>query len=129
MSMFWLLPQFLLLGGLDGISHESIGLFFIDQGPASMDKYMAHFAIAVLGVGNMGSVLSVFLVDKISSRRENPSWFQDTLNRSRLDNYYWVLAALTTANMVLYILVSIWCHINKGLRSENMEEKEPNNQI
>ncbi|XP_024030021.1 protein NRT1/ PTR FAMILY 5.5 isoform X2 [Morus notabilis] len=125
MSMFWLVPQFLLLGGLDGISHESIELFFSDRGPASMDRYMTHFAMAVFGVGNMGSVLSVFLVDKISSSGGNPSWVQDTLNMSRLDKYYWVLAALTAANLVLYILVAVW-YDRKVLRSEEREAPKHN---
>lgn len=122
MSMFWLVPQFFLLGGLDGISHKSIDLFFSDHGPMSMDRYMNHFAMAVFGVGNMGSVLSVYLVDKISSRGGNPSWFQNTLNHSRLDKYYWVLAALTAANFVLYIFMAVW-YDRKVLKLE--EEDAP----
>ncbi|PON92630.1 Proton-dependent oligopeptide transporter family [Trema orientale] len=128
MSMFWLLPQFLLLGGLDGISRNSIGLFFSSQGPASMDRYMTHFAMAVFGVGTMGNVVSVCLVDKISSRGGNPSWFQDTLNRSRLDKYYWVLATLSAANFVLYILLAVW-YDRKVLRLENVELPKHNQSV
>ncbi|KAL5570339.1 hypothetical protein UlMin_026914 [Ulmus minor] len=121
MSMLWLLPQFLLLGGLDGISQKSIQLFFNNQTPASMDRYMAHFATAVSGVGTIGSVFSVYLVGEISTRGGHPSWFQDTLNRSRLDKYYWVLAALTAVNFLLYILMAIW-YSQKDLRTgEQME--------
>ncbi|XP_021828955.1 protein NRT1/ PTR FAMILY 5.5-like [Prunus avium] len=55
-SIVWLLPQFLLLGGLDGIADNSIGWFFINQVPPSMARYMVLFAIAVFGMGIMGSV-------------------------------------------------------------------------
>ncbi|CAB4284689.1 unnamed protein product [Prunus armeniaca] len=120
MSIFWLLPQFLLLGGLDGIADNSIGWFFINQVPPSMARYMVLFAIALFGVGIMGSVLSVYLVGEISGRGGKPSWFQATLNKSRLDQYYWTLAALAAANLVLYVLISIWYAYN-DLRSEDNE--------
>ncbi|KAF4353351.1 hypothetical protein CsatB_000500 [Cannabis sativa] len=126
MSMFWLLPQFLLLGGLDGISKKSIELFVTNQGPASMDRYMTHFAMAVFGVGTMGSVVSVCLVDKISSIGESHnSWFQDTLNRSRLDKYYWVLATLSAANFVLYILLAV-LYDSKYLRIDEQQMSKSN---
>ncbi|XP_062096777.1 protein NRT1/ PTR FAMILY 5.5-like [Humulus lupulus] len=125
MSMFWLLPQFLLLGGLDGISKKSIELFVTNQGPASMDRYMTHFAMAVFGVGTMGSVISVCLVDKISSSGSHSSWFQDTLNRSRLDKYYWVLATLSAANFVLYILLAV-LYDSKYLRTHDQQVSKDN---
>lgn len=128
MNMFWLLPQFLLLGGLDGISHKSIDLFFSKEGPASMNRYMTLFAKAVFGVGTMGSVISVYVVDKISSRGGNPSWFQDTLNRSRLDKYYWVLATLSAANFVLHILLTNW-YDRKDLRLKDVEVPKSNQSV
>lgn len=68
----------------------------------------------------MGSVLSVYLVGEISGRGGKSSWFQETLNKSRLDQYYWTLAALAAANLVLYVLMSIWYAYNY-LRSEDDE--------
>ncbi|KAM1038172.1 hypothetical protein ACFX2C_032896 [Malus domestica] len=121
MTIFWLLPQFLLLGGADGIAENSIALFFINQVPPSMAQYMVMFAIAVFGAGTMGSTLSVHLVGKISGRGGRSSWFQDTLNKSRLDNYYWTLAALAAANLVFYILMSFWYAYNDS-KSEEEED-------
>lgn len=106
MSIFWLLPQFLLLAALDGISGHSIAKFFADQAPPSMKKYLLFFTDAVLGLGIMSSVLSVYIVGKVSERGGKPSWFQYTLNKSHLDNYYWTLAALSAVNLVLYMLVA-----------------------
>ena len=88
MSMFLLLPQYLLLGALDGISNFSIDCFFSDHIPASMRHYSQFFTCGVIGIGTMGSVLSVYVVGKVSESGGKPSWFQDTLNKSRLDNYY-----------------------------------------
>ncbi|KAK4582524.1 hypothetical protein RGQ29_025638 [Quercus rubra] len=83
MSMFWLLPQFLLLGAVEGIH-------------------------GVIGAGTVGSVLSVYVVGKVSERGGRPNWFQDTLNKSRLDNYYWTLTVLSAINLILYVLVAWW---------------------
>ncbi|CAB4284684.1 unnamed protein product [Prunus armeniaca] len=124
MSMFWLLPQFLLLGGLEGIAEISVDLFLVKQVPPSMYQCMVRFCVAFWGVGSIGGVLSVYVVGEISGQGGKPSWFQDTLNNSRLDQYYWPLAALSAANLVLYILVSIW-YAYKDSRSEDDETAEP----
>lgn len=123
MSMFWLLPQFLLLGGFDGVSEISISCFFIDQFPPLMFTYAAHIVIGVFGVGTMGSVLCVYLVGIISERKGQENWFQDTLNKSRLDNYYWVLTALTAANLVVFIVFAVW-YAYRDSRLGDLEEPE-----
>ena len=106
MSMFWLLPQFLLLGALDGISKYSIDYFFNAQVPESRKCYSKLFSYGVIGAGTLGSVLSVFVVGKVSESGGKPSWFRDTLNKSRLDNYYWTLTVLSSINLVLHIMVA-----------------------
>ncbi|KAM4078834.1 hypothetical protein ACB094_09G070100 [Castanea mollissima] len=108
MSMFWLLPQFLLLGAVDGMSNFSIDQFFTTQAPTSMTRYLKLFSYGVIGAGTVGSVLSVYVVSKVSERGGRQSWFQDTLNKSRLDNYYWTLTVLSSVNLILYVLVAWW---------------------
>ncbi|BFG36359.1 hypothetical protein CerSpe_226330 [Prunus speciosa] len=116
MTMFWLVPQFLLLGLAEELSEKSIVCFFTDRleiktpeedkaTKESKNMYMKIFAQAVSGVGILCGVLSVYAVGEVSARVGGSSWFQFTLNRSRLDNYYWTLAALTAINLVLDLLV------------------------
>ncbi|GMY25463.1 protein nrt1/ ptr family 5.5 [Fagus crenata] len=122
MSMFVLLPQYLLLGALDGISNASIDQFFTNHAPESMRRYSKIFSHAVIGAGTVGSVLSVYVVSKVSERVEGKSWFQDTLNKSRLDNYYWTLTVLSSINLVLYILLA--CCIPIKTVNEASEKEE-----
>ena len=117
MSMFWLLPQFLLLGAVEGISKDCIDRFFTNQAPTSMKCYLQLFSYDVIGAGTVGSVLSVYVVGKVSGSGGIPSWFQDILNKSRLDNYYWTLTVLNSANLILYILVAL-CYTYKDPPSE-----------
>ncbi|PWA97742.1 proton-dependent oligopeptide transporter family [Artemisia annua] len=102
MSIFALLPQFMLLAAVDGIANNSINSFFKHQAPKSVRKYLTYFTKGVLGLGTAASVLSVYIVGKVSERNQKPNWFQYTLNRSRLDRYYWVLSALSAANLVIF---------------------------
>uniref|UniRef100_A0A803M1N0 Uncharacterized protein n=1 Tax=Chenopodium quinoa TaxID=63459 RepID=A0A803M1N0_CHEQI len=106
MTIFWLLPQFALLGGLDGIQRLCAYSFSVDQAPSSMIKYFNLFARGFFGLGVMGSVVSVYIVGMISEAKTGTNWFQSTLNTSRLDNYYWVLATLAAVNLVVYIVVA-----------------------
>ncbi|KAJ0640416.1 putative proton-dependent oligopeptide transporter family, MFS transporter superfamily [Helianthus annuus] len=106
MSIFALLPQFMLLAAVDGIANNSIKGFFWNQTPESMRRYLTYFTNGVLGLGSMASVLSVYVVGKISEKNGKPNWFQYTLNKSRLDRYYWVLAALSAVNLIIYVIVA-----------------------
>ncbi|XP_076941227.1 protein NRT1/ PTR FAMILY 5.5-like [Bidens hawaiensis] len=106
MSIFALLPQFMLLAAVDGIANNSIMGFFRHQTPESLHRYLTYFTKGVLGLGSMASVLSVYVVGKVSEKNGKPNWFQYTLNRSRLDRYYWVLAALSAVNLVVYVVVA-----------------------
>jgi peptide/histidine transporter 3/4 len=108
MSMFWLLPQFFLLGALNGISHNllsdfSIACFFNGEVPDSISSYLRIFSNSVFGIGILGGVLSVYIVGKVK-----PSWFRNTPKGSRLDNYYWTLTIFSCINLVYSILVAFW---------------------
>ncbi|KAL3501684.1 hypothetical protein ACH5RR_036133 [Cinchona calisaya] len=107
MSVFWLLPQYILLAGLDSFYENSVAPFLSDQSPPSMKKYLVYFNPGLSGLGIMGSVLSVFLVGRISQKRGTENWFQYTLNRSRLDYYYWALAVLSAANFFWFLAAAL----------------------
>ncbi|KAH6777717.1 hypothetical protein C2S51_009029 [Perilla frutescens var. frutescens] len=106
MSIYWLIFQFVLLAGLDSFLEKSVAKFYQHQAPPSMTSYLENFVRAVSGLGFMSSSLSVYIVRKISERGGRPNWFQHTLNRSRLDRYYCVLACLSSVNLFVFLFVS-----------------------
>lgn len=122
MSAFWLIPQFVLIGALDGIFENSVTIFFVDQVGPAMKGYALHFSMAVMGLGNLGSVLSVYLTGKVSERGGKTGWFQSSLNKSRLDKYYWTLAWLTAANLGFYIVMAL---LYKYRESELEDQEAP----
>lgn len=106
MSAFWLLPQYILLAGHDSIMENSISGFFSNEASSLMTKNILYMTQGITGMGIVGSVLSVYIVGRVSERGGRTNWFQETLNRSRLDNYYWVLAVLSAANFVWYVFAA-----------------------
>lgn len=141
MSVFVLLPQYLLLAGLDSFYENSVASFLTDQSPPSMKKYLVYLNPGLSGIGVVGSVLSVYVVGKISERGGKKNWFQHTLNQSRLDNYYWVLAVISAVNLVWFVLMAFWFPLRepgsgdemeagndeeKGINDENNEEEAGN---
>ncbi|KAM6552257.1 hypothetical protein CsatB_002065 [Cannabis sativa] len=107
MNLLYLVPQFFLLGGFYGMAYESIERFFKDHEiPPSLEPYMIDSAVGVFGLGNIGSVLLVYLVSKFTFK-EGKSWFNESINTSRLDKYYWLLSVWTSINIVWYLFVSL----------------------
>ncbi|XP_057808085.1 protein NRT1/ PTR FAMILY 5.5-like [Salvia miltiorrhiza] len=127
MNILWLIFQFILLAGLDSFMENSVAAFYNDQSPRSMKndstrRYIKQFIKGVSGLGFMCSVLSVYVVGKVSERGgKTTSWFQFTLNKSRLDRYFWVLAVLSSLNLAVFILVALHYKYQKQDESEQDE--------
>lgn len=62
LSVFWLLPQFVLLGGAEGMFETSAATFFDNYFTISLNKNMLLFSCVVHGLGCIGSILSVHIV-------------------------------------------------------------------
>ncbi|KAL8039207.1 hypothetical protein ABFX02_10G019800 [Erythranthe guttata] len=125
MSVYWLLFQFFLLSGLDSFFEKSVAAFYKCQSPECMKKYLEYFTKGVFGLGYMCSVLSVYVVGKVSERGGKRNWFQFTLNRSRLDRYYWVLAGLGSVNLVFFVVVaSCYRYKNRNAAEDDVAEEE-----
>jgi peptide/histidine transporter 3/4 len=47
----------------------------------------------------------ITLVEVYTSSTGRPSWFSDDMVEARLDNYYWLLAWLSSISLLLYTLL------------------------
>ncbi|KAG7639198.1 Protein NRT1/ PTR FAMILY 5.1 [Arabidopsis thaliana] len=103
MSIFWLLPQYSLLG--IGDVFNAIGLleFFYDQSPEEMQSLGTTFFTSGIGLGNFLNSFLVTMIDKITSKGGGKSWIGNNLNDSRLDYYYGFLVVISIVNMGLFV--------------------------
>ncbi|KAJ7961273.1 Protein NRT1/ PTR FAMILY 5.7 [Quillaja saponaria] len=116
MSILALIPQFVLLGLMEGLAKEGLANFFYNHVPESIRTFSEPFHELVSGIGKFFSIPFVLIFK---------SWFSDTINDSHLDKYYLVLATLSFVLLCIYVY---YC-IKYGYMDDYTEEEngEPNN--
>lgn len=105
MSVFWLAPQFLIIGFGDGFTIVGLQEYFYDQVPDSMRSLGIAFYLSVIGFANFLSSLLITVVDRVTEKA-GKSWLGKDLNSSRLDNFYWLLAAIAAVDLCVYVILA-----------------------
>ncbi|KAL5738596.1 hypothetical protein ACOSP7_031357 [Xanthoceras sorbifolium] len=113
MSIFWLAPQYCLLGLMQGSGIKGLDEFMIDELPKSLKNYASAMnGFVVDGIGNFLGILFVYA---------NRQLFSATMNESRLDKYYLRLMILSFLNMCYYYPISIIYRSIRYARSDTVE--------
>lgn len=105
LTIFVLLPQFVLMGVADAFLEVAKIEFFYDQAPEGMKSLGTSYSMTSLGVGNFLSSLLLSTVSHVTRRHGRPGWILNNLNASRLDHYYAFFAVLNCANLVVFFVV------------------------
>ncbi|OAY78192.1 Protein NRT1/ PTR FAMILY 5.2, partial [Ananas comosus] len=106
LTIFILLPQFVLMGVADSFLEVAKIEFFYDQAPEGMKSLGTSYAMTSLGVGNFLSSLLLSTVSRMTERNGHKGWILNNLNESHLDYYYAVFTALNCANLIFFFFVS-----------------------
>lgn len=106
MSIFWLLPQYVLIGIADVFNAIGLLEFFYDQSPEDMQSLGTTFFTSGIGVGNFLNSFLVTMVDKITGRGGGKSWIGNNLNDCHLDYYYGFLLIVSTLNLGAFVWAS-----------------------
>ncbi|KAI3939116.1 hypothetical protein MKX01_001984 [Papaver californicum] len=102
MSVFWLAPQLIAIGIGDGFAIVGLQEYFYDQVPDKMRSLGIAFYLSVLGASSFLSSFLITVIDHLTERGGRKSWFGKDLNHSRLDKFYWLLAAINGVNLLVY---------------------------
>ncbi|CAM0883823.1 unnamed protein product [Alopecurus aequalis] len=103
MSLWWLVPQYALIGLAEVFSYIGLEEFFYDQVPDALRSVGLALSLSILGVGNYASGALVSVIDWVTTRSGGESWFSDNLNRAHLDYFYWLLAGLGALEVAVYL--------------------------
>lgn len=131
MSVFWLVPQFILGGLSEGFNAIGQIEFFYSQFPKTMSSVgMSLFSVAA-ALGNLLGSLIVKLVENYSKNGDKVNWLSNNFNQGHLDYFYCLLCILNVLNFFYYILCS-WaygpCENKRLANSENVMEEEEDEQ-
>jgi len=106
MSVFWLTPQFFLLGVMDVTSFVGLLEFFYSEASAGMKSIGGAVFFCILGVASWLGSLLIRVVNRATARRGGGTGWLDgaDLDAGRLDLFYWLLAVFGLVSLVLYLL-------------------------
>ncbi|KAF8032591.1 hypothetical protein BT93_D1490 [Corymbia citriodora subsp. variegata] len=106
LTIFFLLPQYALMGVAETFIEVAKIEFFYDQAPEGMKSLGASYYTSSLGIGNFLSSFLLKTVSRITEEHGHKSWILDNLNISHLDYYYAFLAVLAFLNFLVFLVVA-----------------------
>lgn len=133
LSIFWQVPQYALIGASEVFMYVGQLEFFNAQTPDGLKSFGSALCMTSISLGNYVSSLLVSMVMKISTEDHMPGWIPGNLNKGHLDRFFFLLAALTSIDLVVYIACAKWykCIKLEGKSGENDNnedgESEPEN--
>nr|XP_043637425.1 protein NRT1/ PTR FAMILY 8.3-like [Erigeron canadensis] len=105
LSVFWLVPQFFILGGAESFTYVGQLEFFYDEATDGMKSVCGALFLSEIGIGSWVNSALVKIVEKATGTGHN-GWLRDDLNESKLDYYYLILSGISTVNLFVYIWVA-----------------------
>ncbi|XP_022750395.1 protein NRT1/ PTR FAMILY 8.2-like [Durio zibethinus] len=112
MSVFWLLPQFFLIGTAEVFTYVGQLEFFYDEATDGTRSISSAMFLTEIGIGSWLSSAIVKSIERATGG-EQTGWLRNDLDKSRLDYFYWILAAINAANFLDYLWVA-WRYKGKN---------------
>ncbi|KAI3845935.1 hypothetical protein MKW92_028202 [Papaver armeniacum] len=106
MSVWWLAPQYIMIGLADVLTNVGLQEFFYDQVPDSLRSIGISLYLSILGVGSFLSGFLISAIERITGGSSHYSWFSNNLNRAHLDYFYWLLAGLSLLELAAFLYFS-----------------------
>ncbi|KAJ4884382.1 Protein NRT1/ PTR FAMILY 5.11 [Raphanus sativus] len=103
MSVWWLVPQFVIYGVGDVFTMAGLQEFFYDQVPSELRSVGMALNLSIYGAGNFLSSFMISVIDRVTSQSGQASWFDNDLNKAHLDYFYWLLASLSFIGLAFYL--------------------------
>jgi peptide/histidine transporter 3/4 len=114
MSVWWLIPQYVLFGVAEAFTMVGLQEFFYDQVPSDLRSVGLSLYLSIFGVGSFLSSFLISIIEKATGGNGRYSWFANNLNRAHLDYFYWLLAGLSAVQLVAYVCFAKSYIYNRG---------------
>ncbi|XP_051141614.1 protein NRT1/ PTR FAMILY 7.1-like [Andrographis paniculata] len=118
MSIFWQVPQYVLVGASEVFMYVGQLEFFNGQAPDGIKSFGSSLCMASISLGNFVSSMLVNIVMRITTGGNRLGWIPENLNLGHMDRFYFLIAALTAVDFVVYVFAARW------YKAINVEESE-----
>ncbi|KAJ6830933.1 putative protein NRT1/ PTR FAMILY 6.3 [Iris pallida] len=121
-SVFWLVPQFFLVGSGEAFTYVGQLDFFLRECPKGMKTMSTGLFLSTLSLGFFVSSALVTVVHRTTGRGGG-AWLADDLNRGKLYDFYLLLAALCLLNLGAYLLAARWYTRKEGRAAAAVDDE------
>lgn len=104
LSVLWQVPQYFLVGAAEVFAYIGIYEFFYGESPDAMRGVGSALGLLTIALGMLLSSVLLTIVTCLTTRDGAPGWIADNLNRAHIDYFFWLLAAMSAANLVFYVM-------------------------
>lgn len=109
MSVFWLAPQFMLLGAGEVFTYVGQLEFCYQESPLGMRSMSTAVFLCTISFGFFTSSFLVSCVNRLTEQGPHrQGWLVTNLNRARLDYFYSILLGITVVNFVAFVFCARW---------------------
>ncbi|KAH6812944.1 Major facilitator superfamily protein [Perilla frutescens var. frutescens] len=108
LSIFWQIPQYVLVGASEVFMYVGQLEFFNGQAPDGIKSFGSSLCMASISLGNFVSSLLVQMVMGITARNDKPGWIPENLNEGHMDRFYFLIGLLTAVDFVVYVWCARW---------------------
>lgn len=129
LTVFYLVPQFLLVGAGEALTYTGQLDFFLRECPKGMKTMSTGLFLSTLALGFFLSSALVTIVHKMTGSGARGAWLSDNLNMGKLYDFYWLLAVLSSINLGAFLLAARWyvykdCRAGKDIEGVELMEDE-----
>ncbi|KAJ1401563.1 Proton-dependent oligopeptide transporter family [Sesbania bispinosa] len=119
LSIFWQIPQYVLVGVAEAFVYVAQMNFFTSQIPDGLKSLGMGLSMSSSALGSYVANTILTVVMKITSSHGQPGWVSPNLNEGHLDRFFFLSAFLTAIDLILYIVCA---KRYKGIELEKREE-------
>ncbi|KAI3819137.1 hypothetical protein L1987_12961 [Smallanthus sonchifolius] len=119
--MILLLPQFLFLGFMEGLTREGLRKFY--KSIIKKEQLQGYQEQVIEFVMGTGKFLNIVLIYKLKG------WFGHDINDSRLDKYYLVFVFAGLVNLIIYCFIAFLFYKDLELANDDLQQDHFREQI
>ncbi|KAG6435665.1 hypothetical protein SASPL_100540 [Salvia splendens] len=103
LSIFWQIPQYVLVGVSEAFIYVAQWEFFASQIPDRLKSLGLGLSMSSSALGSYLCTIIVTVVMKTTAKHGKPGWIPPNLNQGHMDRFFFLSAALITFNLALFI--------------------------
>lgn len=108
LSIMWQVPQYALVGASEVFMYVGQLEFFNAEAPDGLKSFGSALCMASISFGNFASELIVTAVMGVTGRGGRLGWISEDLNVGHMDRFFFLLAAMTSVDLVVYLCCAKW---------------------